>query len=271
MVLLMLTMIVAASYWSKHKSGGELCGDVVVEIANADSSTFVTPVGVKAQLAKLGINTVGLPMRDINTDKIELALERSEYIEHAECTKCPGGRLLVRATQIVPVLRVFDGDRSYYINRTGKQVEATAAYHADVPVVEGHFTSRFPATRILPLVSTIDHDKELREIVSMYMLGDSNNIYLVPRVNGHIVNVGNLDNLDGKMDKLKLFYHKVLPTVGWMKYDTISLKWDYRVVATRRDKSKKVAQDFNETYDEPTPDLATMSIDSTRHDIKQAN
>ncbi len=261
LVLVMLFALVGMMMWSRNKSRGELCTDLVVEIANADSSAFVTSAGVKTQLEKSGIKTISLPMGEINTDKIETELERSEYLERAECTKCPGGVLLVRATQIVPVLRVFDGDRSYYINRAGKQMDATSAYHVDVPVVEGHFTPRYPATRILPLVNIIADDATLNELVAMYVMVDSNNVYIVPRINGHIVNVGNMDNLAGKMDKLKLFYSEVLPKVGWEKYDTISLKWDYRVVATRREKTKKIELDYNSIYDEPPADLQTMSID----------
>ncbi len=256
-VIAMAAALVGAALWARGKAGGEKCIVVDVVIANADSSAFVTPDGVRAQLKTIGIKTVGQLMSDINTDRIEEALAAGDYVEQAQCVKCPGGRLLVSATQIVPVLRVFDGDNSYYVNRVGKRVPATASYHADVPVVEGHFSKSWQPTRLLPLVDAVEAMDG--QFASMYVANDSNNVYVVPRIKGHVVNFGPVTGIDNKLAKLRLFYSEVMPQKGWMTYDTISLKWDHQVVATRRSKAKKVEIDYSEDDDEPMADMQTMT------------
>jgi len=260
-ILLVLTACLAAGIaWSRHKAGGEVCTSVDVQIVNADSTSFVTPGGVLAELNKLGIVIVGKRMADINSSEIEEKLARSSYLEDVDCVKMQDGKFMIRATQLIPVLRVFDGDESYYINKQGKRMTAIASYHADVPVAQGHFTREYPATRLLPMVLYAEQDSLLHSLVSMYSMRDTNNILMVPDIYGHVVNMGNAQDYENKFAKLKQFYSEVLPHKGWDTYDTISVKWHHQVVATRRVKAVAKVMEYDPEDDEPMPDEATMTV-----------
>lgn len=255
-------MLVAGILWARSRKADELCRRVKVEIVNSDSTQFVTEQGVMGELAQSGIKVVGKPMWQINAARIEEVLGKSEYLENVECVKARDGQLLIRASQLVPVMRVFDGDDvSYYVNAAGKRMNASAFYHSDVPVVQGHFTQRFPPTRLLPLVSYVEHDSLLRTLVTMYTVRDSNNVFLVPSIYGHVVNMGPVEDIENKFEKLKLFYREVMPAKGWETYDTISVKWSHQVVATRRKKAVKEVMTYDPEDDEVIPDLETMGVD----------
>ena len=255
--------------WAREKSRGELCTAVDVEVVNADSTSFVTPQGVLTDLKSQGIKIVGKHMGDINASDIEEALKVSPYLENADIVKCQNGKVLIRVSQLVPVLRVFDGEESYYLNKAGKRMAATTYYHCDVPVVQGHFTRKYPATRLLPLIDYVESDSLLHSLVTMYQVRDTNNIILVPNISGHVVNIGNADGFDNKFAKLKLFYREVLPKRGWNTYDTISVKWNHQIVATRRIKAvEEVLPDHSED-DEQAPDIETMTV-GTAADAKKA-
>ena len=68
------------------------------------------------------------------------------------------------------------------------------------------------------------------------------NIIIIPTVVGHVVNFGDTSMVDDKFLRLRTFYRKVLPTVGWQHYDTIAVKWRGQVVATRRHKRPEPVQ-----------------------------
>ena len=240
-----------------------------VEVVNADSTSFVTPQGVLTDLKGQGIKLVGKHMGDINASDIEEALKVSPYLENADIVKCQNGKVLIRVSQLVPVLRVFDGEDSYYMNRAGKRMAATTYYHCDVPVVQGHFTRKYPATRLLPLIDYVENDSLLRSLVTMYQVRDTNNIIIVPEFSGHVVNIGNADGFENKFAKLKQFYTQVLPKRGWNTYDTISVKWNHQIVATRRVKAvEQILPDHSED-DEQAPDIETMTV-GTAADAKKA-
>ena len=255
--------------WAREKSRGELCTSVDVEVVNADSTSFVTPQGVLTDLKGQGIKLVGKHMGDINASDIEEAHKVSPYLENADIVKCQDGKVLIRVSQLVPVVRVFDGEDSYYMNRAGKRMAATTYYHCDVPVVQGHFTRKYPATRLLPLIDYVENDSLLRSLVTMYQVRDTNNIIIVPELSGHVVNIGNADGFENKFAKLKQFYTQVMPKRGWNTYDTISVKWNHQIVATRRVKAvAPVLEDYSED-DEQAPDMETMTV-GTAAEAKKA-
>jgi cell division protein FtsQ len=259
-LLVLAAALVTGILWAKDKSRGEKCTGIEVQVINADSTSFVTPQGVLNDLKGQGIKLVGKRMGDINASEIEEALRLSPYLENADIVKCQDGKVLIRVSQLVPVFRVFDGGSSYYVNRAGKHMSATNYYHSDVPVVQGHFTRKFPPTHLLPLIDYVENDSLLHSLVTMYIVRDTNNIILVPSISGHVVNIGNVSGLDNKFAKLKLFYREVMPQRGWNTFDTISVKWNHQVVATRRSKAvQQVIVDAPDD-DEQAPDIQTMTV-----------
>ncbi len=268
-LILLAVALTVGVVWARNKSRGELCTHVEVEVINADSTSFVTPQGVLSDLKGQGISVVGKRMGDIDASDIEEALRISPYLESADIVKCQDGRLLIRVSQLVPVFRVFDGDNSYYVNRAGKHMAATNYYHSDVPVVQGHFTRKYPPTRLLPLIDYVEKDSLLRSLVSMYVVRDTNNILIVPTLSGHVVNMGNASGFENKFAKLRLFYEKVMPKKGWNTYDTISVKWNHQVVATRRVKAVEQVIEYNPEDDEQAPDIQTMTV-GTAADVKRS-
>ena len=255
--------------WARNKSRGEVCTSIDVEVINADSTSFVTPQGVLSDLKGQGIELVGKHMGDIDASDIEETLRLSPYLESADIVKCQNGRILIRVSQLVPVFRVFDGESSYYVNRAGKHMAASSYYHSDVPVVQGHFTRKYRPTRLLPLIDYVEKDSLLHSLVTMYVVRDTNNIIIVPSISGHVVNIGNASGFENKFAKLKLFYNEVMPKRGWNTYDTISVKWNHQVVATRRVKAVEQVIEYDPEDDEQAPDIQTMTVGSAE-DAKRA-
>lgn len=261
MILLVLAMALTGGIlWAHAKSQDEKCTDVEIVVVNGDSTAFVTPAGVMSDLKGHGVELVGKAMADINASDVEEALRDSPYLESADIVKCQGGRLLIRVSQLVPVMRVFDGDHSYYVNRAGKRMDASIYYHSDVPVVQGHFTRQFPPTKLLPMIDYVESDSLLRSLVSMYCVRDTNNIIIVPELSGHVVNMGNTRGFENKFAKLKLFYREVMPTRGWNTFDTISVKWNHQVVATRRVKAVVQTIEYDPEDDEQAPSIETTDV-----------
>jgi hypothetical protein len=115
----------------------------------------------------------------------------------------------------------------------------------------------------------VESDSLLRSLVTMYCVRDTNNIIIVPEISGHVINIGNADGFENKFAKLKLFYRGVLPKKGWNTYDTISVKWNHQIVATRRVKAVEQVFEYDPEDDEQAPDMQTMTV-GTVEDSKRA-
>ena len=213
-----MALLIGGTFWARNKGRDETCTEIQVEIENNEGLNFVTPEYVIEELERKHVVVKNVPVWQINVEEIENVLSQSQYIESVECMFVNGGVLKINVSQILPVMRVFDGDQSYYVNKQGKRMTAVANCNIDVPVVQGHFTNKFTPMRLLPLVQYVESDSALKALVTMYCIGDTNNIILVPSVEGHVINIGNCSSFESKFRKLKLFYKKVMPVKGWKYY-----------------------------------------------------
>ncbi|MDE5688480.1 MAG: cell division protein FtsQ/DivIB [Paramuribaculum sp.] len=229
---LVVTLTVAANVGDER-----LCSGMRIAVNDTASHKFVTAAELAKELGAVPAAAKGMRLLDVNTDSIERLLNSIDKIEDASVVRLTDGSVMVTVNPLHPVARVFDSKGSYYINRVGKRITADARYHLDVPVIQGDFVdSVFAATSVLPLIEYISRDSVWNSFVSMIKVDSPSDIILVPIVRGQVINFGRADGFEDKFARLKRMYAEVLPVKGWSYYDTISVKWDGQIVATRRHK-----------------------------------
>ncbi|MEE1023381.1 MAG: hypothetical protein U0L83_09675 [Muribaculaceae bacterium] len=239
---LLLTALIAGAVfltvWSGQRASAAMCKGIEVVVKSDDQRLISsTKNGVYNEVLRFDSHLLKKRASAINTLALERHLATISNFETVHCMITAQGKLRITVTPMIPALRVFDGEKSYYVNKDGKWISANAEFFADVPVVRGSFSKEFPPTSLLPVVNYVHNDSDLSHLVAMYEAGDADNIILVPRITGHVINLGDTLNLPRKKRALMAFYRKVLPYKGWNTYDTISVKFLGQVVATRRDKS----------------------------------
>lgn len=240
LALLLAGYAVFALVWANSAAASATCDAIDVQVIESPASrNFVTADEVRRLLKEWGLDRTGVPMQSVDTRRMEENLEANSNIEHALAERLANGHVRLTVEPMQPVARIFDSrGRSYYINRQGKKLTANARYRLDVPVITGDFRSGRSAVSLLPLVERIARDSAWNAIVSHVAVEKrTGDVLLVPMIRGHVINIGDPDNLDDKLDRVMLMYHKVMPVKGWNYYDTISVKWAGQVVATRRQKS----------------------------------
>jgi len=231
---LLVAYCVVVCVWSSQEINSRLCPGVKVFVEGGGRT--VLPEAVNRQVSAYR-NFKGMRVGDINTGKVEEHLSRFNNFENVECAVGTDGSLLVKVVPLIPELRVFTRRGSYYINKDGKHIDANADFYVNVPIVTGNFNSSFRPTALLPLTRYIRNDSLLSNYITMIEARSPSDIILVPKVKGHVINIGDTENLPEKFARLFTMYRKVMPYKGWNTYDTISVKFKKMIVATRRDKT----------------------------------
>lgn len=267
-LILLLAYIGGITVWARMEAEKHIIKGVSITMNGGGISDTITARGVKASLLKFPDKIVGAPANTVNTLKIEEFLMGINNFEEVKCFVSSNGYLTVNITPMVPEIRVFDGDKSYYVNKHGKRIDSKADFYADVPIVSGHFTKNFRPEMILPVVRFINSDKGLRELVGMYEVRGPNDILLVPRIAGHIINFGDTTRLKEKRRALLTVYEKIIPYKGWEEYDTISVKFRGQIVASRRNKAPRFPVEVYE--EEIDPEESALPTDSVR-EVQQPN
>lgn len=255
-LVLLIAYTTAMTVWARHEAARHVCTGIEVEVTGESRMNDIVTKGLQEELRRYPGRIKGAPLSSINTHSIERYLGKLSNFESVNCMLSSGGILKVKVKPLVPVMRVFVGDNSYYINKDGKHIASSSEFFTDVPVVTGSFSREFPPTAVLPLIRHIEKDPFLRDLTSMVVARDARNLIIVPRVFGHVVNMGDTSDIAAKGRALSLFYRKVMPYKGWQEYDTISVKFRDQIVATRRDKTRL---NHGEEYIEETdPEDATL-------------
>lgn len=236
----LLVYTAAISVWAHTESQRHVCTGIEVDVSGGVHAHMDSMIkrGICEELRNYPRRITGVPLHEINTVDIEKFLTQYNNFESVNCMVSSRGKLIVHVVPLIPVMRVFFGDNSYYINKDGKHIMSNAEFYSEVPIVTGRFNRSFPPKAIIPLINYIRKDAMLSELVSMVNAEDANNLILVPRIRGHVVNFGDTTRLDEKKEALALFYRQVMPYKGWEEYDTITVKYRGQVVATRRDKTQ---------------------------------
>lgn len=234
LLVMLLAYVVTAAIWANGEAQKNLCQGINIDIVKTMSVDSVSKKGVMTEISKYPEKIVGQPISLINSKAIEQHLKENPQFENANCSFTTDGYLQVRVVPMVPELRVFEDSASYYINKDGKRMVSKASYFVDVPIVSGKFTNNFTAKDVLPVIRFISTDPALGPLIGMVRAEDSDNILLIPRIHGHVINFGDTNRLEEKKRALLAMYKKVLPYKGWNEYDTISVKFKGQVVATRR-------------------------------------
>lgn len=243
---------------TSYMAAADTCTEVSIQVNDTSAHPFVTVRELNRDLGDI-INTApGRPLSEINTAEIERRLARIDKIEDAKALVLTTGKVLIEVTPMRPVARVFDGNKSYYINKDGKRISANARYHVDVPVIEGRLDRmKLRPESYLPLVRHISDDPGWNALISVIKIDTPRDIMLVPVIHGHVINLGDTSGYVEKFDRLKKFYREVMPEKGWNYYDTVSVKWRGQVVATRAQKGHNIIPDIEEDIDE-ADDATTM-------------
>lgn len=253
----LLFYAVAAIMWSSLCRSRQLCAGLAhggVEVVDTLHTGFVTSAELTRELQPMLGNLTERRIDDIDLDSLQRYLAGLDKIESARVRLLNNNMLSISVVPLTPVARVWPGNgRSYYVNRDGKRIGATWHYRVDVPQIQGNFRGRFTPVKLLPLLDYLnEHPDDAGSLVTMISARDSLNIYIVPPIRGHVVNLGDVHNLDDKFRRLSRFYAEVLPVKGWEFYDTISVKFDNQVVANRRH--------------DKLPDLSVNIIDELEHE-----
>ncbi|MEN8116658.1 MAG: hypothetical protein ABFS16_06735 [Bacteroidota bacterium] len=199
----------------------------------------------KEEIIRLVTNTdkqiLTKKLEQINAETIEDEVEKHQAVLNAEVYKvivkdssAYKGILTVRVKHREPVVRIISNSANYYLDEFGRKIPVSSEYTANVLVATGYINEKFARETLLPGVLYIENNEFWEAQIEQVHISQDGNVILTPLVGDHIIELGTLDNYQGKLRNMKAFYKKVLANNNWNKYKSISLKYNNQVIAKRR-------------------------------------
>lgn len=209
------------------------CSSLNIVIADSAQATLITAKDIDLMLRKNGIHPIGKSMKDVDLTQMKQQLQHDPFIKEAICVKTPGENVNVFVVQRLPLLRIMaDNGEDYYVDSKGFPM-AARGYEADLPVVTGNVTNDFVKKRLVAFGTLLSQDDFWNNQVMQIQVQPNHDIDLVLRVGNAIVHLGKAENFERKLSNLRAFYEKVLPSVGWNRYQAISVAYENQVIGIK--------------------------------------
>ncbi len=226
--------LVAAVTVFNKPDANEVCRDVIVSVEDSARAGFIRTGQIQQALQKEGLYPKGELMIYVNSDKIEQCLRKMALLEDVNCYKTVDGKVRIAVTQRLPVMRVMsDNGDDYYLDARGRIMPPTENA-ADLVVATGHISRSF-AQKYLPRIGEyLQNTPFWNSQITQINVTPRNELELVPRVGDHIIFLGEPVNTMEKLNRMDLFYKKVISIVGWGKYARIDLEYPNQIICTKK-------------------------------------
>lgn len=216
-----------------------VCRQVNFSIADSLHAGFITAAEAERLLKRAHLYPVGQTMEQIDGLKIEQALKRNEFIEEVSCYKSGGGTVNVLIRQRLPLLRVMaDNGDDYYLDSKGGAMPPKG-YVADLIVATGKITRPYAKKQLVRLGFYLRDHKFWHNQIEQIEVDERGELTLVPRVGAHLIQFGRPDSIETKFRNLHAFYQKVMPQVGWNKYEIISVEHPTQIICQKPARKKR--------------------------------
>ena len=240
-ILSILSVVVLAGYLAysvmamtdRHEDT-RLCRGVDLHITDSLHFDLIDEEMILTLLQEHSIDPVGLPLDEIDLEKVETTLLLHPLVGKAQCYKTGGDMLRINLSSKVPLVRVMNNrGQDFYVDSKG-EILSQHSLAVQLPVATGYIDRRFASDELLKVVRAIDRSEFWKAQVEQINVAKDGQIEIVPRVGDHLLILGTSDDVENKLERLMNFYAKGLDNVGWNKYRSISVAYSGQVVCKKR-------------------------------------
>lgn len=197
-----------------------------------DNNLFVTHETVNKLLIQNGETVTNVPKEILDLNGLENALKSNTMIKTAEVYLAVNGKVRADVIQRKPIARVST-NASYYIDDEGKHMPLSANYTAHVPIVTGSVEKNNLAN-VYTIANKIYNDEFLKTHIVEIHQNQNQALSLKTRVYDFEIELGDLSDLDKKINNLKAFYQKAKKDKTLSSYKKVNLQFNNQVVCTKK-------------------------------------
>ncbi|MEX0635505.1 MAG: cell division protein FtsQ/DivIB, partial [Ferruginibacter sp.] len=230
---------------------GKKCTGVDVDIQGVSNHFFVDKTDVLGIVKNyLGGNPIGKKVDLFDLKALEQNLEMDVWIKNAELFFDNNELLRINIDEREPIARIFSSNgNSFYIDSSLKLLPLSEKASARLPVFTGfpESATKFSAAdsnmlRDIKHISiALQSDSFLMAMIEQVDITPQHQFEMIPKIGLQIIRFGNGEDVNNKLEKLRLFYKNVMPKSGWSKYSVINLQYKNQIVAKIKDGADIIA------------------------------
>ena len=167
---------------------------------------------------------------DVDIPSLEKKLNELPAVDSANVYLNLNGKLNVDIKQRVPVFRLNNGGKGFYVDKKGIEFPISKTYSHPCMLVSGDVKKK-EYKKLIELIEKINKDSFCKNFF-VGITKENGNFNLATSDGNYKVEIGDLDRIDFKVKGFKTFVEKYLVYQAPEKYSKISVKYDNQIVTT---------------------------------------
>ena len=229
--------------------------EVIIRVEGENS--FITNMELLDSLKFHRLIFDGQLREELNTEKIEAYISGISQVKSVQVFHSLNGNWTIEVDTRAPIARIFNFyGESFYLDNEGNTFKKSRNHVARVLVFTGDIYDRQAS---IPVPEIINNDSliSIRKLDDIYRISDyvcndplfhsfigqvhlkkNGDFVLVPLVGDQKIIFGSAyseEEVEGKFQKLRIFYEEAIPYEGWDAYTEISLKYDDQIVCKKKE------------------------------------
>lgn len=210
------------------------CNNLIITIKDSLDRHFLSQNDIVALLKTAQLYPIDKPLNTINTHAIENKITENALVATVAAYKTPSGSIRIDITQKTPVLRVFTARENYYVDELGEVMPMNYQQAVYLPVASGSIEKSLATTELYKFTLFLQQHEFWNNQIEQIYVHPNQEVELIPRIGDHRIMLGDFEDFEEKMNKLRLFYEQAIPKIGWGKYELIDLKYKNQIVCTKK-------------------------------------
>lgn len=229
-MFVLLILVIGLFAFSNAKNDERKVSNVKI-LFEGEDNLFVTHETVSKLLIQKQGAVKNVPKETLDLNLLESALNSNPMIKSAQVFVSVDGNLTAEIEQKKPIARVRSS-QSFYIDEEGGYMPLSTNYTARVPIVTGQ-VEKNNLKSVFKMAQKIIEDDFLKKHVTQIHQYEDGRLSLRLRQVDFDVYVGDLNNLDKKINNLKAFYKKATKDKILNNYSKVNLQFDSQVVCSK--------------------------------------
>lgn len=176
---------------------------------------------------------VGISMSTISLHVVNEIVQKYPLVKSCKSYKTIDGVLHINIKQRVPILAFHTPIITHtYLTDDAKVIQLPPSILPHVLVASGNIDLKRTPKQLFSLARLIYKDKFWKSQIEQVYITPRREVELIPRMGNHIIALGTATEIQRKLDRLRIFYDRVLSQIGWQKYNRIDLAYRNQVVCT---------------------------------------
>jgi cell division protein FtsQ len=230
-LVFILGLVIFLYSFAQHRNGDRKLKKSEV-IFVGENKLFMKPETVNKLLIENKRDASSIRKDELDLNKIEKSINTQEMVEKSDVFVSIDGVLKARVKQRTPIVRVYDGGSSFYVDYEGNKMPLSDNFAARVPLVSGAINKKNNED-LATLFRTIYDDAFLKKNIIAIEIMPNGSLKMFNRNYNYVIDFGRTINVDQKFRNYKAFFQKAVLDSSLYKYNKIDLRFTEQVVCTK--------------------------------------